>query len=141
MLEELMRYVNNWFLVKRHFDTFTIENNTLSLDFLQDGQYYRIVGSIFNDGVYKYGDATVQFTDETFTGEIWALAVPKAFIDLADKVAAWVNKYDEQAHSPYNSESFGGYSYTKSGGYVGDNSSQSTWQYAFKLELNKWRKI
>lgn len=139
MLEELMRYVNNWFVVRKYSDEFTIENGAINLDFLQNDQYFRIVGSIFNDGVYKYGD-TSPLTDETFTGEIWALAVPKAFIELAENIKNWNDKYEEQANSPYSSESFGGYSYSK-GTASADGEGGSSWRSVFKSELNKWRKI
>ena len=139
MIETLMRHVNNWFVAERHFGEFTIADGTISLDFLQNGQYFRIVGSIFNDGVYKYGGIS-PLTDETFTGEIWALAVPKAFIELAENIKNWNDKYEEQANSPYSSESFGGYSYSK-GTASADGEGGSSWRSVFKSELNKWRKI
>ena len=78
-------------------------------------------------------------TGETFTGEIWALAVPGAVIDLAVEIEAWETKNGAVSTGPYQSESFGGYSYTKAtdaqtGGAV-------TWQSAFRSRLNQWRKI
>ena len=139
MLENVLSHLKNWFLVPDgvHSGTYTIENGTLNLPFLQNGQYYRICGSIFNDGLHKYGED--KLTDETFTGTVWALAVPKAVIDLADDIAEWQKKNGEASHSPLASESFGGYSYSKAtdaatGGAV-------TWQTAFRAELNQWRKI
>ena len=56
MLETVLMYLNNWFVVGRYDDTYTIEGGRLTLPFLVNGQYYRIVGSLFNDGLYKYAD-------------------------------------------------------------------------------------
>ncbi len=114
--------------------------------FLKKGQYFRIIGSIFNDGLYIYGDsildgdgneATLQ--DETFNGEIWLLAPPKAIISLGKEITAWQNKYADQVSSPYASESFGGYSYSKQA--ITDGIGGTGWQSAFKSRLNRWRKI
>ena len=54
MLEEILRHLNNWFLRERHEGAFTVEKGGLALPFLQVGQYFRIVGSIFNDGLHRY---------------------------------------------------------------------------------------
>lgn len=141
MLEKVLSHLKNWFLVPDgvHTGTFTIENGALNLPFLQNGQYYRICGSIFNDGLHKYGDTADKLTGETFSGTVWALAVPKAVIDLAKDIEEWERKNGEVARNPLTSESFGGYSYSKAtdtatGGSV-------TWQAAFRVELNQWRKV
>ena len=111
MLEQVLRHLNNWFLVDIHEGTFTVENGGIALPFLQTNQYFRICGSVFNDGLPHY--PVIDLTDETFTGTVWALAVPKAVITLAEDIAAWEEKNGEAVASPYQSESFGGYSYTK----------------------------
>lgn len=144
MLTELCQELRNWFDRKRVFGTFTIEDGELTVPFLQTNQYYRIVGSIFNDGVHKYGDETDVLTDETFDGAIWALAIPKEVVDLAADIAAWQTKYggaNSNAMSPYTSESFGGYSYSKSAANGGSNNAGTSWQSAYASRLNKWRKI
>ena len=46
MLTELCLELRNWFDTERHFATFTIKNGELSMPFLMDGQYFRLVGSI-----------------------------------------------------------------------------------------------
>jgi hypothetical protein len=115
MLTELCQELHNWFDRERYTGTFTIEGGNITADFLQTGQYFRIIGSIFNDGVFKYGDADL--TDETFEGAVWALAIPAPVIKLATEIAAWRVKYegaDSAAMSPFNSESFGGYTLTTS---------------------------
>ena len=139
MLTEICAEIRNYFEVPngRHFGTFTISGGSIApLDFLQEGQYFRIVGSVFNDGVYQYPAASL--TDEVFEGAVWAMAVPPTLIALAAEIEEY-NKSDAGKTSPYASESFGGYSYQKfTDGNGGDG---SRWQKAFASRLNKWRKL
>ena len=138
MLEQVLRHLNNWFLVDIHEGTFTVENGGIALPFLQNGQYFRICGSVFNDGLHQY--PVIDLTDETFTGTVWALAVPKAVVTLSTDIAAWEEKNGEAVLSPFASESFGGYSYTKrSAG--SDGGTLNGWQDAFRGRLNDWRKL
>lgn len=141
MLEELMRECRNWFVVPNgvHLGTFTIEDGSIALPFLVIGQYFRIIGSTFNDGVYQYG--TGGLTDETFDGAVWALAVPDAFVSLVEDVEAWRSKYESTANSPFQSESFAGYSYTKSSASGNSGGSVTGWRGVFSARLNKWRKL
>ena len=139
MLEQVLMNIRNWFPVKGgiYSGTFTIKDGGITLPFLADGQYFRICGSVFNDGLHQY--PATDLVDEEFSGAIWALAIPPAVVDLADEIGAWQEKNGEASASPYQSESFGGYSYSKatdsvSGGAV-------TWQSAFKQQLGAWRKI
>lgn len=139
-LTELCQELRNWFDRERHFGTFTIQDGTIAADFLSDGQYYRIVGSVFSDGVHQYPSSELR--DETFTGAVWALAIPAPVIKLATEIEAWRGKYenaDSAALSPFTSESFGGYSYTKASG--SDAGGGASWQSAFRAQLNRWRKI
>jgi hypothetical protein len=138
VLEAVLMHLKNWFAVDIYAQTVTIKDGAVELPFLKNGQYYRICGSVFNDGLHKYGDSGDQLKDETFTGTVWALAIPKTVIELALEIEAWQAKNGEAAQSPYSSESFGGYTYTKAtdtatGGSV-------TWQAAFRSQLNPWRK-
>ena len=80
MLETVLMYLNNWFVVGRYDDTYIIEDGGITLPFLANGQYFRIVGSLFNDGVYQY---PADLTDETFTGSVWALSLPKALLSTS----------------------------------------------------------
>ena len=136
MLEEVLQHLNNWFLVPVgiHTGEFIVQDGRLTLPFLQTGQYFRVVGSVFNDGLHQY--PAKNMTDETFDGAVWALAVPRAVITLADEIVSWDAK--NGAPGPYTSESFGDYSYSKatnaSGVAVG-------WQDVFKSRLNAWRRI
>lgn len=139
MLEQVLMHLKNWFLVPGgiHEGTYTIEDGGIALPFLANGQYFRIVGSVFNDGLHQYPAGDLK--TETFDGTVWALAVPQSVIDLALEIEEWQKKNGEAASGIYQSESFGGYSYTKAtdaqtGGAV-------TWQSAFRPRLNHWRKI
>lgn len=136
--------LHNWFDVDRIFGTFTISNGEITVPngYLRNNQYLRIVGSVFNDGVHQY--PVSDLTDETFEGAIWAMAVPPAAIALFERIKDWDSKYSqsEAANSPFQSESFGGYSYSK--GYNSSaNGSDTTvsWQKQFKSRLNRWRKL
>lgn len=142
-LEQVLAYINNYFVVDTTNGKFKVENNHLvDVDFLQTNQYYRIVGSIFNDGVYKYG-AEENMTDELFDGKIQSMAIPKAVISTCGEIDAWLTKYGDVQNSPYMSESFGGYSYSKaSSGFGNSNKSTSvSWQSIFSSKLNQWRKL
>lgn len=139
MLEQVLRHLNNWFLVEIHEGEFAVENGSITLPFLQNNQYFRVCGSVFNDGLHQY--PAVDLTDETFTGTVWALAVPKAVVTLSEDIAAWEKKNGEAVLSPYASESFGGYSYTKSSGGNAGTSAVTGWQDAFRGRLNDWRKL
>ena len=78
-------------------------------------------------------------TDETFTGTVWALAVPAAVASLAGEIAAWQEK--NGGMSGYLEESFGGYSYSKTTSGSATGAGMVTWQSVFKSRLNQWRKI
>lgn len=137
MLEEVLRYLHNFFLVEIHEGTFAVEKGSIALPFLQNGQYFRVVGSVFNDGVYQHPKSGL--TDETFDGSIWSLAIPSPVISLVSEISEWQEKNAETLSSPYVSESFGGYSYTKRSG-SGDDLVPS-WQDVFGARLSGWRKI
>lgn len=142
MLNELCLELNNFFEYAIYIGDVTIENGAVQTELLQDGQYFRIVGSVFNDGVYQY--PTTDLHDETYHGGLWAMAVPKEVIALADEIREWKEKYlsvDSTAMSPYVSESFGGYTYQKGSSYSGDNASSVSWKNVFADRLKGWRKL
>ena len=139
MLEMVLTHLKNWFVVPRgvHEGIYKIESGSFELPYLQNGQYYRICGSVFNDGLHKYGED--KLIDETFSGSVWALAIPKAVIDLAVKIEEWQTKNGEAVASPYSSESFGGYSYTKATDSA--TGAPATWETVFRSQLNPYRKL
>ena len=145
VLSEICEYLNNYFQDKKITGKFTIENGTITVDGLKNGQYFRILGSTFNDGVHKYPIDTVKtpLIDEVFEGSIWAMAVPQTVIALTSDISAWQTKYgggNSDAMSPFTSESFGGYSYSKGANSVSGGAA-TTWQDVFAGRLNKYRKL
>lgn len=132
MLETVLMYLNNWFVVGRYDDTYTIEDGGITLPFLVDGQYFRIVGSLFNDGVYQY---PAELTDETFDGSVWAMAIPKALLSTVKEITAWQAKNGDSG--PYTSESFGGYSYSKA---TNSKGMAVGWRDVFAAQLSPWKK-
>lgn len=72
MLEQVLRHLNNWFLVEIHEGTFAVENGSIALPFLLNNQYFRICGSVFNDGLHQYPAADLR---ANFQGN------PKAEVD------------------------------------------------------------
>ena len=138
MLTEICAELRNWFVVPDgvHIGTYTISGGSIApLDFLQEGQYFRIVGSVFNDGVYQY--PATSLTDEVFEGAVWAMRLPPAVIALSAEIKTY-NDSDAGKASPFTAESFGGYSYTKA---TDANGAPIGWQKAFASRLNKWRKL
>lgn len=143
ILTEVCEYLNNFFWRSKIVGNFKIEDGSISVTTLKEGQYFRIVGSIFNDGVHEY--PATDLKDEEFEGAIWSMAVPQAVIDLASDIKEWVEKYgnvESEAMSPFNSESFGNYSYSK--GSSSDSSasgSPNSWQSVFGARLAPYRRL
>ena len=143
MLTELCQELHNWFEREKRSGSFRIVDGMLEADFLRPGQYFRVMGSIFNDGVHQYGNDYLN--DEDFTGSVWSLAIPEAVIKLSEDIDAWRAKYeapDSSAMSPYMSESFGGYSYSKGSAISGTGTGGATsWRTSFASRMNAWRKL
>ena len=139
MLTEICQEIRNWFDVERKFGEFTIADGHITVDGLQSGQYFRIVGSVFNDGVHSENDT---LHDEVFDGAVWLMAVPPEILALEVEISDWETNYGSVVVKPFASESFGGYSYSM-GSRSGANGSMSvpTWQSTFAKALNRWRKI
>lgn len=142
LMDEVFDTIHNYFVADVHEGTYTVTTG-ISADFLQTNQYFRVRGSVFNDGVWKY--PTTKMTAETFTGEIWALAVPPALLSLIDEISAWNEQYgslSSGALSPFTSESFNNYSYSKASGTRADGSyAPATWKDVFASRLDRWRKL
>ena len=146
MLTELCQELRNWF--DRDHDKWigeiTISGGNLTADGeeieLLEGQHFRIIGSLLNDGVYKY---PAELNDETFDGAVWSMAIPPSVVELADRISQWLEDNAAQINSPYQSESFGGYSYSlKSGSGSGSGSGAGlNWRNHFADDLNRWRKL
>ena len=149
MLQQICEHIHNYFIKDARRGTYEITDGLISLDFAKEGQRIMIVGSDLNDGVYTYhtygltdddDNENAQLQDETFCGSVCALAVPPSVISLSSEIKSWMDKYGDAVNSPYQSESFGGYSYTRASGGKSGNSAAS-WEDLFSSQLNRWRKI
>ncbi len=134
MIDEICASLHNYFAVDIVPGEYTVNDGEITLPFLAAGQFFRVVGSVFCDGVYRCGDKLP--ADETFDGAVWAMAIPPALEAIAVEIEEWKQKNAGVINSPYQSESFGGYSYSK-----GTGSDSASWQGAFASRLNRWRKI
>lgn len=151
MLREVLDYIHNWFIKEPYIGHFVIENGALSPLDLLEGQRFRVVGSVLNDGLYTYHSAGIKdgddkqaagLKDEEFDGTVCALAVPVDVILLANEISAWMTKYGDTVNGPYVSESFGGYSYTKAtNSKVLGGNPMIGWREVFDTRLNQWRKL
>lgn len=146
-LNELCGEVNNYFDrdQPRFSKEFRIEGglieNAESLG-LQNGQYFRIIGSVFNDGIHKYtGEPDEDLVDEVFSGSVRLMAVPKEFIALADEIGEWVTQYASVMMSPLASESLAPTSYSYSVNTGAGSGAVTSWQNVFSSRLTRWRKI
>lgn len=129
-----------------HSGTFKISSNSIApLDFIKQGQFFRIYGSSLNEGVYQNTPESLELLkDEEFEGEIWEMAVPDAFLSLCKDIDQWRSENesaDSVNMSPFTSESFGGYSYSKGSSGNSENGNSISWQSQFAKRLNIWRKI
>ena len=155
MLENVLKYLKNWFRVRdnvdgKHYGTFEIKDGKISLPFLLEGQYFRMIGSVLNTRqLYIYGDEitdgdgkAVTLKDETFDGCIWSLAVPQAVIEIAQEADEWQIKYGAVVASPYTSESyFGAYSNSKKPAGSIASGGAGTWRDVFSDRLSPYKKI
>ena len=162
MLTELCGWLKNWFEVEKCYGSFKIVDGHISFADgtelpLQNGQHFRIIrktdkndGSVFNDGVYQFlppegeplPDSPSTLKDEEWKGSVWCLAIPNDLIELSEEIAKWQEKngsLDSAAMSPFNSESFGGYSYSKSSG--AESTGGTGWQSVFGNRLARYRKV
>lgn len=152
-MTELCAELRNYFDrgLPKYFGEIEIRDGNIDIDGkidLANGQYFRIEGSVFNNGVHQYPD--YDMADEVFRGSIWAMAVPPAVVALCEEMDKWEKTYAEEVKKPYSSETISGvYSYTRAQGgstraHDGSSGGSSPTVTAFDMfarKLNKWRKI
>lgn len=146
MLERVLAYLSNWFKADEARGRFVVEGGSITVPdgFLQNGQRFRVLGSVFNDGLWEYPASGM--SDEAFTGQVWALAVPADLLKLVSEIERWQADFEaycdavSNADAAYKSESFGGYTYTKDD--VPSKAEQAAmWQKAYGPMLRRWRKL
>ena len=141
MLSEVCAYLRNYFYHgEPTIGKIEIANGALKEPYgLKANQYFRIVGSMFNDGVYQYPLTTLQ--DETFNGAVWGMAVPPELIALISEMEAWKTSNAYALNTPYQSESKADYSYSlKSSGNSADGGAMTVINQ-FSGRLARWRKL
>lgn len=144
MLSEICAHIRNYFTYEsdKHPGTYKVQGGALVPSMELPTEYYAIFGSRKNNGVHKVTDTLVD--EGEFRGSVWVMSVPTDFLALVEEIKAWQTKYgslESEAMSPFNSESFGGYSYSKgSGGASSGSGAGASWQDAFGSRLNRWRR-
>ncbi len=139
---DVMRQCNNYFETGYRATNYSISGGVISPnDVLRPGMWIHISGSFFWDGVWKIGEgwklegAKDDAPDDAFYGKIYFLAPPHEFLILCEEIATYTQK---SAVSPYQSETFGEYSYTKA---TGKNGGILSWQEAFADRLRPYRRM
>lgn len=136
MLYDILMHIRNIFPEKNITGKFEVKDGTIELP-IKNGQYFIIAEdnttSVFNIGVHKYPSNLL--SDETFEGTITAQKIPQAVIDLSKEIEDFVKN---NKPSQFQSESFGGYSYSRA---TNNSGNPLGWQDVFKERLDTWRKL
>ena len=152
MLQEICEHIHNYFVSSNQQAEYAIADGAISpAPALKEGQRFLIAGSDLNDGVYTWradgiknddDTAGAGLADEVFSGAVCGLSIPPQLVALSAEISEWVAKYGDVINSPYQSESFGGYSYSKASGSGAAGSSPTAgWQEVFAGRMNRWRKV
>lgn len=138
-LYEVLLYLRNFFPGERwKLNEEPIQAGGVELPGLEEGDYYLVEGSRRNDGLHIYGAGDL--VGDELTGYITECRIPAALVAIHEEINYWQQQNADAVTSPYQSESFGGYSYTKANGNGGSEAA-TNWQTAFSSRLRIWRKI
>ena len=138
MLSEICAEIKNYFTYEsdKHIGDWVISEGAISPSIEIPTDYIRIIGSRLNDGVHKASEMAL--VDEEFHGAIWIMSPPSNFLYLVEDIKTWQSangSVGSIAMSPFASESFGEYSYSK------NIETPTTWQEIFAKRLNAYRKV
>lgn len=144
LIEQILDFIHNHFVQYTTEGEFSVIDGVLHGTTLQPRQFFWIQGSTFSNGVHQMVDSDPIMYDgfkvtETFRGTVSALAIPADLLALAGEIQAYVEKNGDRMNSPFQSESFGGYSYTKASG--NGSADGADWRSVFATRLNRWRKL
>lgn len=140
MLTEICAYLKNYFDYERHIGKIKITDGVITCNGgqVQTGQHFALFRDRYVLGVYKQGDT---LPNKEFNGAVWLMDIPEGVIAADTWAEAWNQKNGSAAaNGPYQSESFGGYSYTKGTGKSGIGSNVFD-QAQFKAMLAPYKKI
>lgn len=149
VMEDVMRRLHNYFLSPRGTTPtrqaeYVVRNGELTVsgnplgDWLQPNQYYWVAGSVFSNGLHRFGDPDDLLADETFAGAVSALSIPPDFIRACRAIEAYDAKQEASGGERFISETFGGYTYRR------PTTSTGTVQGGVDVyadRLNRWRKV
>lgn len=136
-LNEICALIHNRFDDGARFSgDFVIRNGDIAdlPEELKAGTYVWIDNSSMNDGAYCIGSGGL--VDESFRGRIAIMKLPADFRNLVLEIADWKKVNAKVLTSIYQSESFGGYSYT-----LDTAGGRATLAGVFGSRLNKYRKV
>ena len=133
MVEQVMRECHNYFEWCEYYGNTKIKDGVLVGISMDDSEYFAISGSKFNDGVH----CGILEKDEEFTGRVWLLHPPKSFIELCERIEAYVKKNPTGSMA---SENFGTYSYNRGSG-SSVTGTAAPWQQAFAFDLKLYRRM
>lgn len=146
MLDEICSEIRNYFTYKNDIiiGNYAIIDGQITPSITIPSDYIRIVGSRKNNGVHKVADMELKDEPE-FHGAIWFMNPPDEFLKVVDEIEKWMAKngeVDSSAMSPFNSESFGGYSYSKGTSTTGSGGSAGAdWRSVYSSRLKQYRRI
>lgn len=149
VLEQVLSHIHNWFVYDELDVRCSIEGGSLPASVsIPEGAWYRIQGSLFNDGLHQH--PADDLTDETFDGKVTICAIPRVLLSVVDEITDYIDATNESdaavRGAKFQSESFGGYTYSLKGDSRADSASGGVsgltgWQAAFRSDLNPFRKI
>ena len=140
ILTTVLRSLPRFFERSSESGTFTIENEILtgnSQVFLV-GSYVALTGSILNNGIYLVTDNLItipEAKDETFTGEIYQLAIPNDFLAMVEEIQGNIET-TAKADQGITSFSFGGYSESRA---TTADGVVASWREVYKSRLVPYR--
>lgn len=118
MLSRICVYLKNYFETERIIGDVVISDGVITVDGVEvelaDGEYFALFHEHYAYGVFQNGADYVE--DNSFRGAVWRMDVPDSILDAMKWALEWEAKNgnpDDNANSAFNSESFGGYTYTK----------------------------
>jgi hypothetical protein len=146
-LKEVLDYIHNYFNYDLYSGEIQIIDHQLDNSKIElfDGQYYMIKGSMYNDGIWKYEESvnleedTDLLKDEIFQGDIIYLRIPKDVLKTVEEIITWEMNNQDAIIGKFQSESFGGYSYTLKNS--SSNKNALSWKDFFGKKLDIYRKL
>lgn len=149
VLEQVLSHIHNWFVYDELDVRCSIEGGSLPASVsIPEGAWYRIQGSLFNDGLHQH--PADDLTDETFDGKVTICAIPRVLLSVVDEITDYIDAMNESdaavREAKFQSESFGGYTYSLKGDSRANSASGGVsgltgWQAAFRSDLNPFRRI